>query len=347
MLLNKYNNNLRCLNKLYSHYGTTTYTKNYLRFNRYYAQITEPDSNSNLNLNSNKLNNDIELIINSYPTNKNASPYDILNIKSNDSIDPKQLKKIFFKFAKIYHPDSNSHSITSINDKIKDERFKKILSAYNLLKNPISKSNYDNYKIGWNDNINLRTNPNMYNPSSYQYRNHNSSNYQSNFYKSNFTSYETGTWEDKYKYGYETAYGFQNDKSWNTSKNGDWKQEFKDNKRTIILSTLLTLTIYGCLQLTHLYFYDDLIGEEYNKSLSSSNISVHEKSEDDLFHAYTNYGLGDTKQDRINRFLWWRKLSMSFSLADVREVLDHFYKRGIVDDNLNDEAKLKNFELKR
>lgn len=80
------------------------------------------------------------------------------------------------------------------------------------------------------------------------------------------------------------------------------------------------------------------------------------KSEDDLFHAYTNYGLGDTKQDRINRFLWWRKLTMTFNLAEVREVLDHFYKRGIVteptqldddDDDDGNSSRMKQFQFRK
>lgn len=290
-------------------------------------------------------------LIHAYPSSPNASPYEVMNIPVSDknSISGPELKKRFFQLAKIYHPDSSSahgypldkgrNTTATLTDKTKDDRFKKILSAYNLLKNPIAKANYDKYNIGWNDSTNLRTNPNMYSPSSSEYRNFSGSH----FYRSNFTSYETGTWEDRYKYGYESAYGFHKDNSWSSSKTGDLKEEFLKNKKTIFLSFLLTISVYGALQLSHLYLYDDLVGEHYNESLSASSINVHEKSEDDLFHAYTNYGLGDSKEDRINRFLWWRKLTMAFRLADVKEVLDNFYKRGVIE-NSEDSAKLRQFE---
>lgn len=356
--------NIRCCYKFYN---------NLLRINNYsrcYATNTFPDKenrNGKINRNGNEngngngkgnekldSNKKIEIddkilkLIGSYPKHPNATPYDILNINKNDKLNSKQLKKIFFNLAKIYHPDSNfavgyplscdqffNDNENLLNNKIKDERFKTILSAYNLLKNPITKSNYDKYNIGWMDNTNLRTNPNMYNPSSPEYWNQNYHN------KTNFTSYETGTWEDRYRYGHETAYGFSNDKTWSSSKTGSFKEEVLKNKKTIGLSILFTFTVYSLLQFSHIYFYDDLIGEDYQENFSPS---MHDKSEDDLFHAYTNYGLGNSKQDRINRFLWWRKFSMAFSLAEVKEVLDHFYKRGVIDASIEEEQRLKQFE---
>lgn len=316
---------------------------------RAYANPAHDDINRDGS--SSELDKDLLNIIHSYPKDKNASPYEILNISSKSNLKNSELKKIFFQLAKIYHPDSSSahgyplnkdkffDSNDVLTHKIKDERFKKILSAYNLLKNPIAKSNYDRYNIGWNDGSNLRTNPNMYNPSSPEYRNYRNSSYTN---RTHFTSYETGTWEDRYKYGHETAYGFHSDKSWSSSQTGDFKEELMKNKKTIFLSIFLTISIYSALQLSHLYMYDGLIGEKYNESTTTS-IRMHEKSEGDLFHAYTNYGLGDSKEDRINRFLWWRKLTMSFSLADVREVLDNFYKRGVIDLS-EEEKKLKQYE---
>lgn len=328
---------------------------------RSYASVTDPaDGDGKEAAGNTPLDTKIMDLIHSYPKSHAATPYEVLNIDKSEKYSAKDLKKIFFKLAKIYHPDSSaahgypldketffiSNNLESLkpherlNNEIKDERFKKILSAYNLLKNPITKANYDRYNIGWNDGTNLRTNPNMYNPSSPEYRKYSNAH----FHESNFTSYETGTWEDRYRYGHETAYGYYNDRSWSSSKTGSFKEEVLKNKKTIFLSILLTLSVYGALQLSHIYLYDDFIGENYNTSLSASHVNVHEKSEDDLFHAYTNYGLGDSKQDRINRFLWWRKLTMKFSLADVREVLDNFYKRGIIDDSFQEETKLKNFD---
>lgn len=277
---------------------------------------------------------EIAKLIKAYPSNPNASPYEVMNIdiSKEKTITSKELKRQFFKLAKIYHPDTKSHSDLKKNDE-NDERFKKILAAYNLLKNPITKSNYDQYKIGWNDNVNLRTSPNMYSPGSRAYNNFTSNAH----YRSHFTSYETGTWEDKYRGEYGSSYGYYKDSNWSSSKHGDFKEEFKNNKKSILLSMVLTVSIYTALQLSLTYLYED---DHFNDSISSIVVDAHERSEEDLFHAYTNYGLGDSKQDRINRFLWWRELTMAFSLADVREVLDHFYKRGVIE-RLEDPANAK------
>lgn len=287
-------------------------------FLRHYANhVPDPDKSGDAS--SEEADAEVKRIINAYPKTPNASPYEIMNV--SNSVTPKDLKKQFYKLAKIYHPDTNAHE--DKKDTEKDERFKKILAAYSLLKNPITKNNYDKYKIGWNDNVNLRTNANMYTPGTHAYN-----NFTSNTHKSNFTSYETGTWEDRYRGDYGSSYGYYKDSNWSSSQTGDLKEEFKKNRKTILLSTVFTLGIYTALQLSLTYLYDD---DHFNESISSIVVNTHERSEEDLFHAYTNYGLGDSKQDRINRFLWWRKLTMALNLADVREVLDHFYKGGVVE----------------
>lgn len=285
------------------------------------------------------LDQETQKIIDSYPTSPHATPYEILNISNKDAVTDKELKRAFFKLAKIYHPDVNrskEEDDSSISKK--DERFKKILAAYHLLKNPVTRANYDKYNLGWNDSSSLRTSPNFYSPNSPEYARY----ARRNSAYSGFTSYETGTWEDRYRYGYDRAYGFKgtSDEGWNTSETGTFKDEFTKNRKTIFLSIFFTAFVYTSLQLSHLYLYDDLIGENYPSNLV---VDVHEKSEDDLFHAYTNYGLGDTKQDRINRFLWWRQMTMTFSLRDIKEVLDHFYKRGIIDAD-DEQAKLREFK---
>lgn len=297
-------------------------TKAFLRF--YAKHVPDSDNSGNA---SEDFDPEVARLIKAYPKSPHATPYEVMNIST--SVNQKDLKKQFYKLAKIYHPDTNARGD---KDTEKDDRFKKILEAYNLLKNPITKNNYDKYKIGWNDNSNLRTNANMYSPGTSAYN-----NFTSNTYKSNFTSYETGTWEDKYRGDYGASYGFYKDSNWTSSQTGDLKDEFLKNKKTILLSVLFTFGIYTALQISLTYLYDD---DHFNESISSMVVSAHERSEEDLFHAYTNYGLGDSKQDRINRFLWWRKLSMALNLADVREVLDHFYKRGVIE-NLNDPESQK------
>lgn len=294
-------------------------------------------------------------LLHSYPTRHNPSPYEVLDISPDASLANGQLKRKFFGLAKIYHPDSvgaegypltkstffdiNSES-SKLTKEIKDERFKKVLAAYNLLRNPISKRNYDQYHVGWEDGINLKTNPNMYDPQKATYDEFVRRSRRAN--TSGFTSYETGTWEDKYRAGHGSAYGFANDGAWTAEPSGDFKEEFKKNRKTILLSTILFIGVYFAIQMTHLYLYDDFVGGKYNESLYAS-ATMHEKSERDLFDAYTNYGFGESKDDRINRFLWWRKFTTLLSLGDVTEILDHLHARGAINHN-EDGHRLKAYD---
>jgi len=66
--------------------------------------------------------------------------YSILNVKT--SATQKEVKLAYYKAAKKYHPDFQS----DLNDKQKaecEEIFKKILKAYEVLSNPISRQAYD------------------------------------------------------------------------------------------------------------------------------------------------------------------------------------------------------------
>lgn len=304
---------------------------------RLYATIGGSQNESNPDKSSQDIDPEMVKLIHAYPTSPSATPYDVLNLKSHDDVNKSQLKQQFFKLAKIYHPDSShcdGHPLKKsifgsnedvLSNSIKEERFKKVLAAYNLLRNPLSKRNYDQYHIGWNDPSNSyfrSNNPNMYDPSNMAY---------DDFMKRSrsYTANKSGTWEDHYKHGYESAYGFPGDKYWQATETGGFKEEFEKNKKTFLLSTALFISVYFALQLSHLYLYDDFIGGRGKEAVIQSS-KMHDKSEQDLFDAYTNYGLGDTKEDRINRFLWWRKLTMILEIGDITDILNYFKNKGVI-----------------
>lgn len=304
---------------------------------RNYATIGESPNESNPDKTSQDIDPELVKLIHAYPKSPKASPYDVLNLKSHGDLSKAQLKKQFFKLAKIYHPDScncDGHPLNKsmfstngdcLTNEVKEERFKMILAAYNLLRNPLSKRNYDQYHIGWNDSSNSyfkSNNPNMYDPSNMAY---------DDFMKRSrsYTANKSGTWEDHYKHGYESAYGFSGDKYWQATESGGFREEFEKNKKTFLLSTALFISVYFALQLSHLYLYDDFIGGKHHEAAVQLS-NMHDKSEQDLFDAYTNYGLGDTKQDRINRFLWWRKLSMILEIGEINDILNYFKSKGVI-----------------
>jgi len=67
---------------------------------------------------------------------KEIDPYKILNIPSTAS--QKRIKSAYKEFAKKYHPDKNKGDSTNA------EKFAQISAAYELLKNPKRKKDYDN-----------------------------------------------------------------------------------------------------------------------------------------------------------------------------------------------------------
>jgi len=74
---------------------------------------------------------------------KEQDYYKILNV--NDNADITEITKAYKNFAKLYHPD-----VSKVNDESEKEEieqlFKKITSAYNILKDPDKRKDYDYQK---------------------------------------------------------------------------------------------------------------------------------------------------------------------------------------------------------
>jgi len=64
----------------------------------------------------------------------------MLNVKS--TANQKEIKLAYYKLAKKYHPDFQTESSES-SQKSSEEMFKKILKAYEVLSNPMSRQAYD------------------------------------------------------------------------------------------------------------------------------------------------------------------------------------------------------------
>ncbi|XP_047521289.1 dnaJ-like protein 60 isoform X1 [Pieris napi] len=70
-----------------------------------------------------------------YSSQIRKSHYDILNLRKNCS--DKEIKNAFIQMSKEYHPDKNK-------DAKAQEKFVKIVEAYNILSKPSSRAQYDN-----------------------------------------------------------------------------------------------------------------------------------------------------------------------------------------------------------
>src|SRR5688572_23443543 len=65
-------------------------------------------------------------------------PYEALGVKSDASAE--EIKKAYRKLAKKYHPDSTG------GDKSKEDRFKEVSTAYDILGDPDKRAKYDAMK---------------------------------------------------------------------------------------------------------------------------------------------------------------------------------------------------------
>lgn len=293
-------------------------------------------------------------LLHSYPAGKGASPYEYLGYKSPKHFDARKLKKRFHQLAKIYHPDSSSFDGISLKKQtffltnengeaaarltqvVKSQRFKKILSAYTLLKNPMTRSNYDNYAVGWEDNssgLHCSPNPNYHSPSSAFYN-------RTHTQQSHHHAY-TGTWEDYWKDPYHDTYDFKGDHTWQ-AEGETFKENLYNNRKNITISVLLFVGVYAALQATHVYLYDDYMGSNAPQTYSSDE--VHEKARKHLLAAHDNYGMGMSKDDRINRFLWFRRISMLLNLGEFSDVVEHLKHRQLVVRDKDGAIHVKEFD---
>ena len=81
------------------------------------------------------------------------SYYECLGIDKNATEN--EIKKAYYKYAKLYHPDKS-------NDKESEEKFKLCCEAYEVLSNPEKRKLYDRYgKKGLQNNVIMKKTPNI------------------------------------------------------------------------------------------------------------------------------------------------------------------------------------------
>ncbi|KAA8915743.1 hypothetical protein TRICI_002100 [Trichomonascus ciferrii] len=78
-----------------------------------------------------------------WPRKGNPTPYEIFGLNKH-SFNKRDLKAAYVKLAKIYHPDSNGVSVASqVSQEVRLDRFKKIVAAYNTLRDDEKRRAYD------------------------------------------------------------------------------------------------------------------------------------------------------------------------------------------------------------
>ncbi|ODQ67487.1 DnaJ-domain-containing protein, partial [Nadsonia fulvescens var. elongata DSM 6958] len=220
-----------------------------------------------------------------WPDNKNPSPYEILQTTPSE-FSSRKLKITYYKLARLYHPDSNSHGhICSSNgallsDKTKAERFKMVVSAYDILRDPKKKVIFDRFGIGWTG-VDVTSGYSSAQPSQAShavYRNH----------QSDEAFWNAGTWED-----------YQEHKR--RSDSGAFKEQCDNTRWTYLSYVVGGMCVAAFIQIMAIL---DRTEAHYRYPTGSTVKSLY-----DLDLVLLNYGWGFAKMDRISRFLAHRDSS--------------------------------------
>lgn len=231
------------------------------------------------------LNSANDNVIFNWPTIQYPTPYEIFHIAKAGIIDKKTLKHSFHQLAKVYHPDSLSNSsshtethlvkLSKLTPEVKEERFKLIVAAYNILKDDSKRRDFDLYNKGWETGSRAGT-----------------------YYGRDFsraTKFKTKcTDEDDPWASYHNDYRErmrQEDPEYQ-------RQQWEKHKRMVYILAAGSMAI-GVLQFTWLSYRAE--------SDAATRHVISQKAHQHIYLASTNYGYGYGKQDRISRFLAHRE----------------------------------------
>lgn len=221
-----------------------------------------------------------------WPSMEYPSPYDIFNT-TKDTVDKKLIRSHFYTLAKVYHPDSTLE-MPDITPELKAERFKKIVAAYDILKDEKKRSAYDLTRKGWD------------------YVDEHSKN--KNFYGRDFTRsarYTTvNPWATDDREGTAWDDYHQDYKDYQKQQDPKYQKESWETHKKMVVLVAVGSVVVGAIQMKFLM------------SAASKDMEARDRASREarktVYMAVSNYGFGVAKSDRIERFLAHRDGSTSY-----------------------------------
>ncbi|CAD8170325.1 unnamed protein product [Paramecium octaurelia] len=138
------------------------------------------------------MKNKIKFFFSQLKFNPNKNYYQILNLTNKSTQE--EIKTAYYTLAKLYHPDKNPDQI---------DKFKAINEAYEVLKNPSTKKDYDESQVD----------PQQYQKKQYdrQYHQHSTYSYQQNVnheqFRRMYEEYKRQQTHYEYQYHSKASYG--------------------------------------------------------------------------------------------------------------------------------------------
>lgn len=229
-----------------------------------------------------------------WPKSKSPTPHEIFNIIDTNDQDlyKKQLKSMYQKYIKIYHPDiSNNltilnHENKPLSGEEKRARFDKIQEAYDVLKNPSRRQAYSTYsKTSWDDYDYKKSKRTANDFNTYRMANAHRRKYD---FKNDEAFWKAGTWEDYYHMRY--------------NRTPPTQEELDKNKYKILIGVLLVASLTTGLQIMLAINKT----EEFNRETALMNLNAIQNIES----SYNNYEEGTSRLQRLRRFLLFRRSAM-------------------------------------
>lgn len=82
-----------------------------------------------------------------FPTNKNPTPFQIFHLRPDEVLTPRAIKSRYYELCLLHHPDTTGTAkgkgkASSTAQSDSDEKFRQIVAAYDILRNPIRRATY-------------------------------------------------------------------------------------------------------------------------------------------------------------------------------------------------------------
>lgn len=209
----------------------------------------------------------------------NPTPYDIFNT-SKENLDSKAVRAHFYSLAKVYHPDA-SIKVKGLTPKLKSDRFKQLVAAYDILRDDKKRRDYDLTNKGWE---------------------YGSKVHKKNFYGRDFSKAARYTTHSKSQTAWDDFH--QDYKDYQEQMDPQKQKESWENHKRMIVYVTVGCILIGAFQVKFLM-------HSAGKDIEARN-RISRESQRRVYMATQNYGMGVAKDDRIQRFLAHREGTSSY-----------------------------------
>lgn len=219
-----------------------------------------------------------------WPKSKHPSPYEIFGLPHKKP-DQQVIRRLYIRLAKEYHPDSAS----GLSPQVKNDRFKSVMTAYNILKDEDKRRMYDMSNASY--------------PMSSTYNSHRRTTHAP-------TGANTGFYQEDDFYA-RWPFDGMDQEARDRMNDEEFQKNLAENRYRLVVLLGIAAAIYGAAQVYRLF--KDY--EERRELVDRQSIQIQAHT----LRAQSNYGKGTSQNDRIERFLQSRQNSGYYKASSTEQ----------------------------